>query len=118
MRKFKPSTPYTTAMRLIKPTETVVKGVTQKAYPENIESCPLFYGTFRTYGGTDTWSNDVYTIVDTAKVETWFNPEITSECMIYVCQTGEYYEIIASPENVDMRNQYMRFKVEKGGGKP
>lgn len=117
MRKFKPNTPYTTAIKLIIPTETVVRGVTQKTYPE-LDDLPVYFCSFKTYGGSENWNNDVYTVLDTAKVETWYNPAFTTDCMIYVCATGEYYEIITPPENIEMRNQYMQFKVEKIGGKP
>lgn len=117
MRKFKPDTPYATAAKLIKPTEEIVRGVTQKTYPE-LKDCPLFYCSLRTYGGSENWNNEVLTVVDTAKVETWYNPAITTDCMIYVCNTGEYYEVITQPENIGMRNQFMQFKAEKVGGKP
>ena len=117
LRKFKPHTPYTTAIKLIKPTEAVVRGVVQKTDPP-LADCPTFFCDFRSYGGSENWNNDILTVADTAKVETWYNPAFTTDCKIYVCQTGETYEIISPPENIDMRNQFMQFKVEKIGGKP
>jgi hypothetical protein len=50
-------------------------------------------------------------------VETWYRPDITSGCRICPASTGNVYEIINEPENVDMRCQFLKFKVRrvKGG---
>jgi hypothetical protein len=104
-------------MKLLKPTTTMVKGVAKKVYPEPQSVEDVFFGSFRTFGGTEQYSNEVYTILATATVDTWFNPEIKADCQIYLCDTGETYQIISQPENIDVRHQYMQFKVEKVGGK-
>jgi hypothetical protein len=57
-------------------------------------------------------------VFDTATVDTWYNPEITSDCRVYICETGEIYDVISRPENIGMRHQYMQFKLQKVGGKP
>ena len=116
-RAFKPSTPYTTAFKLLTPTWSRTKGVRQKTFPlpsavERIDFC-----SFKTYGGTEITNNDTYVIEDTAWIETWYNPAITSDCQIYICETDEIWEIISKPENIDMRNQFMKFKAKIVGGK-
>lgn len=117
MRAYKAPLPFTVAMKLLIPTSTVVKGVTKKIFPDP-EDAPVFYGAFRTYGGTEMQSNDVYTVYDTGTIDTYYNSSITSDCRVYLCDTGEVYEIINRPEDINMRHQYMRFKVQKVGGKP
>jgi hypothetical protein len=104
-------------MKLLKPTTTMVKGVAKKVFPDPSKVEGVFFGSFRTFGGTEQFSNEVYTILATATVDTWFNPEIKADCQIYLCDTGETYQIISQPENIDVRHQYMQFKVEKVGGK-
>lgn len=116
-RQYKPRMPFDVAMKLLIPTETKVKGVTKKVFPSPNEA-PLFNGSFKTFGGTENFSNDVFTIYNTATIDTWYNPEIKEDCRIYICETGETFDVISPPENIDMRHQYMRFKVEKVGGKP
>ena len=141
-RRFKVNSPFDCAMKLLIPTETKIKGVVKKVYidpVENIfeypfvinknnpvefskqtsylESLPVFFGSFRSYGGTENFSNGIYTVYHTAVIETWFNPEISTECQIYICETGEIYNVITVPENIDMRHQFLQFKVEKVGGK-
>ena len=116
-KSYRAYAPFDVAMKLLKPTTTMVKGVTKKIYPDPQSVEKVFFGSFRTFGGTEQYSNEVYTILATATVDTWFNPEIKADCQIYLCDTGETYQIISQPENIDVRHQYMQFKVEKVGGK-
>ena len=117
MRRYKPNVPFDVALMLLVPTSEVIKGVTKKTFPTP-EDGVLIYGSFRTYGGTENTSNDVYTVFDTGIIDTWYRPDIKSDCRVYICETGETYEIINRPENIEMRHQYLRFKVQKVGGKP
>lgn len=117
MKKYNPPTPFDVAFKLLKPTSTKAKGVTAKSFPEP-EQGETFFGSFRTYGGNESMSNDVYTVYDTGIIDTWYRPDITSDCRVYICDTGETYEIINRPENIGMRHQYLQFKVQKVGGKP
>lgn len=108
MADFKPAFPYSTAIELLIPTYTTVKGVQVKKFPdEGIQiNC-----SFKTYTGTETTTNDVYTVIDTAQVETWYRPDIKSDCRIKVLATGDVYEVLGKPENINMRNQFLKFKV-------
>lgn len=114
---YKPQTPFSTALILLIPTKTeMVKGVAKRAFPAP-ENGVRINGSFKTYGGTDRDINGLYSVEDTAVVETWFDPRITSECRVQVQQTGAVYEILNEPENIELRNQYVRFKIRrvKGG---
>ena len=108
MTAFKPSFPYSKAVELLIQTYTTVKGVPTKVFPsKGIQiNC-----SWKTYGGTETTNNDLYTIVDTANVETWYRPDIKSDCRLRVIETGDVYEILGKPENIDMRNQFLKIKV-------
>ncbi len=114
MKSFSPSVPFDTPMFLLAPSYHTVKGVRVKAYPDTSEV--LIYGSFRTFGGTETKKNDVLAVEDTATIETWFNPEIRADCAVELANSGERYEILGSPENIGMRNQYHVFKVRRIGG--
>lgn len=108
---YKPSLPYTTVLELYKPTYSKVKGVTVKGY-EYIDNINC---SFKTYGGTETTSNDTLIIEDTANVETWYRPDIISGSQLKL--GTKIYEVISEPENIDQRNQFLKFKVRsvKGG---
>lgn len=116
MAKYRPSNPFDTPLRLLVPTYATVSGVKTKTFPA-VESGDLFFGSFKSYGGTERDVNGIYSIEDTANIETWFRPDIKSGCRIAVANSGAVYEIIGEPENIDLRNQFLKFKVSrvKGG---
>ena len=116
-KRFRPNSPFDVALKLLVPVETKVKGGTKKTFPDPSKVDSVFFGSFKTFGGTEHFSNDVFTIYNTATIECWYNPAIKADCEIYVCETGEIYQIISEPENINMRHQFMQFKVEKVGGK-
>jgi len=109
------------------PTYKKYQGVTNVTYPsiedaikeEDAFGKPkyIFYGSFKTYGGTETYSDDLWVIKDTATVETWYRPDIKSDCRIVVLSNNAVYDVINQPENIGMRNQFLKFKVMrlKGG---
>lgn len=116
---YKPNVPFSVPMKILTPTWETVKGVKKKTYPlpEDVPEDMVFFGSFRTFGGTETESNGVYGIENTATIETWFRPEIQAECRIVLLGTGQIYDILGTPENIEMRNQYLKFKVRMVGGR-
>lgn len=101
----------TTPVKLLKCEIKNVLGVVTKTYLEvGIVLC-----NFKTYGGTEKMVNDMLSVEDTADIVTWYNPDITSDCMIET-QSGIKYEILGTPENIEMRNQVMKFKVRRVTG--
>ena len=115
MRAYRPSAPFNVAFKLLIPQTSTSHGVTVKTYTD-VSKAPLSYGTFRTFGGTEALENDVYTVLDTATIETWYRPDLTAGCRLYMCDTGETYDVIGTPEDIQMRHQYLTFKVQKVGG--
>lgn len=116
---YKPATPFTVAMKLLVPVDGSAYGVSTKAYtdPKDIPDNQVFFGSFRTFGGTENIKNDVYTVIDTAVIDTWYRPDIKSNSRIYICETAQTYDVIGTPEDIDQRHQYLKFKVQKVGGK-
>lgn len=113
--KFQAAAPFTVPMVLLIPEVGRVQGVGVKRFPEP-ENGVMFWGSFRTFGGTERDINGTYTLEDTATVNTWFNPDITADCRVYLPDTGKTYEVLGTPEDIDMRHQYMQFKVRAVGG--
>ena len=110
---YRPSEPFTTKLELFNPTYSTVKGVTVKNYPDtptDVINC-----SFKTYGGTEQTVNDVYSVIDTANVETWFRSDITSASIFKLGY--KEYEVVGEPEDISMRHQYLKFKVRavRGG---
>lgn len=115
-RNYRPAAPFSVAMKLLVPVTQTIQGALKKTFSNPADS-ELFYGSFRTFGGTENIKDGVYTIVNTATVDTWFRPDITADCRIYLCETEQIYDIVSDPEDIDFRHQYMQFKVQKIGGK-
>ena len=109
MAKFKPSL-FSTPMILLVPSYTVDLDVGVKTYPEPADGIRI-NGSFRAYGGTERDINGLYSVDDTAIIETWYRPDIQSDCRIYVPDLGVTYEILGRPEDIELRHQYLKFKV-------
>lgn len=114
---YKPPT-FNTPMILMKPTSNKSYGVNTPVYPDisELNKEDVFFGSFRTFGGSEKVVNGIITIDDTSNIETWFDPEIKNDCKIYLPNTGKVYDIISEPENIEMKNQYMKFKVRVDHG--
>lgn len=127
MSNYRPTIENPIPLVLLVPTYKKVSGVAKKEYPTVKEalsilddkgnSINLFFGSFKTYGGTEKNVNGVYSIEDTANIETWYRSDIKANCRIAVANTEAIYDILGEPENINMRNQFLKFKVKrvKGG---
>jgi len=120
-KRYQPSVPFTTPLIVLKPTEyTKVAGVPKKVLPD-LKDGFLIWASFKTYGGSRNEEKTVdglLSIEDTASVETWFRPDITSDCVVVLANdTKAQYQILNEPENIEQRNQYLKFRVRrvKGG---
>lgn len=90
-----------------------VNGINQEVFTEADEP---FSCSAKSYGGTEKQVNGVTVIEDTWIVDTYFNPAFGKGDKIRFLDDGTEYEILASPENINRRGQYMRFKVLHIGG--
>ena len=115
MAEYKPQLPFSTPIRLLIPTYETIKGVPKKTF-QTFENGELIFCNFKTYGGTEKVVNDLYSVEDTANIETWFRPDIKADCRIAI-SSNRVYEVIGEPENINERNQFCKFKVRrvKGG---
>lgn len=108
---------YNVPMKLLVPVVAKNYGVDTKTYPsiDEVSDDYLFFGSFRTFGGTESTSNGMYTIINTATIDTWYRPDIKANCRIYLLETDEVYEVIGDPEDIRKEHTYLKFKVEKVG---
>ena len=117
MASYRPLMPFNVPMFLLKPTTKIVKGVPVQEYPAPNEG-ELIYCSFRSFGGTESQSNGVLVVEDTANIETWYRTDLKADCRLCLAeQTEKAYEILGNPENINMQNQFIKFKVRavKGG---
>lgn len=104
----------TTATRLQTPTSSKTLGVSVKTY---VDASGVVMANWKSYGGTESVNNGVLSVEDTAQIVCWYRPDIRSDCRLVRLSDGAVYEIIGEPENIEMRNQFLKFKVRrvKGG---
>jgi head-tail adaptor len=104
----------TTPTRLQTPTGAKTLGVNKNTYTDVAGVVKV---NWKSYGGTETTSNGVLSVEDTAQITCWYRPDIRSGCRLKRLTDGAVYEIIGEPENIEMRNQFLKFKVRrvKGG---
>ena len=111
---YRPTRAFTTLFMILNPTGTEkVNGRVVKKYPSEGD---VIYASFTTFGGTETMVNDLVSIRDTGNVETWYRPDIKADTKLKRLPDGKIYEILGDPENIEMRNQYLKFKVEYSRG--
>lgn len=110
---YRPNSPFTVPMFLLIPTTTTAKGSTKNTYPETGVRINC---SFRTFGGTEKTVDGVITVENTAVIETWYRPDIKSNCELADVD-GLRYEILGTPEDIEQRHQFLRFKIRaiKGG---
>jgi hypothetical protein len=104
----------TTAMRLQLPTIETAYGVGAKVWRD---TSIVIQCNFKSYGGTEKIINDVLSVEDTAQIVCWFHPDIKGDCRLVRLTDGAVFEILGTPENIEMRNQFLKFKIRrvKGG---
>ncbi len=108
-----------TPLRLQVPKYATFGGVNKKTY-ENKDG--VIMANFKTFGGTEKEVNGLLVIEDTAQIVCWYNPDIKSNCRVVILDGNEdtanarCYEILGEPENIEMRNQFLKFKVRRVRG--
>lgn len=113
-KQYQPSVPFSVPALHLKRSKELekVNGVNQYTYSEGVQ----FYCSAKSYGGTEKVVNGVFAVEDTWQIETWYNPDFGKGDRIRFLDDNSEYEILASPENINRRGQYMRFKVSRIGG--
>jgi head-tail adaptor len=118
----------TTAIQLQQPIKTKSSGVSQKSSGVSQKSYGvsqksykdvdgIVMANFKTYGGTEKTDNGILSIEETAQIVCRYRPDIKSDTRVVLLQTGAIYEILGEPENIEMRNMFLKFKIRriKGG---
>lgn len=112
-KEYQPNLPFDVAALHLKRSIKKVNGVNQEVFTEAKEP---FFCSAKSYGGTEKQVNGVTVIEDTWWVDAYYNPDFGKGDRIRFLDDNSEYEVLASPENINRRGQYMRFKVSRIGG--
>lgn len=113
MSAYKPQQPFNVPARILKGSFEKINGVNVKKFTEGA----LIWISAKSYGGTEKVINDKYIIVDTLSIETWYRPDICSEDAIKLLDDNSIWEILNTPEDIERRHQFLKFKVQRYKGK-
>lgn len=111
-KQYQPQVPFNVPALHLKRGVIKINGVNQPTYTTGA----TFYCSAKSYGGTEKVVNGVYVIEDTWVIDTWYNSVFEKGDKIRFLDDKTEYEILASPENINRRGQYMRFKVVRISG--
>lgn len=106
---YTPSSLFSTAALILKSEYHKVNGVNTKVFVEG----DMIYVSAKSYGGTEREVNGRLVIEDTLQIETWYRPDITSSDVIRLLDDNSEWEIMNNPENIERRNQFLKFKVRR-----
>ena len=109
----------TTPMRLQKPISAASSGFGKYGVDERawVDIEGVIWTNFKSFGGTEITDNGILSVEDTANITCRFDPNIKSKCRLIRLSDNAVFEIIGEPENIEMRNKYLKFKIRriKGG---
>lgn len=106
---YKPNLPYNIKCQWLIPVFEKVNGVNKISYSDG-----GFFGCrMKSYGGREQTVNDVYTIVEQWNVETNYNPRVDGNYRIKRLSDNSVWKLMSNPENVEMANKTMLFKIER-----
>jgi hypothetical protein len=111
-KQYQPQVPFNVPALHLKRSTQKINGVNQETFTEGVQ----FFCSAKSYGGTEKTVNGVYVIEDTWQIDTWYNPAFGKGDRVRFLDDNTEYEILASPENINRRGQYMRFKVVRISG--
>lgn len=111
-KQYQPQVPFSVPAMHLKRETQKVNGVNQETFTEQ----GTFFCSAKSYGGTEKVVNGVYVIEDTWLIDTWYNPNFGKGDRIRFLDDMSEFEVLASPENINRRGQYTRFKVVRVGG--
>ena len=101
---------FTTQAIHKKATTHTVNGRKQKTYAE----VGTVRGKFKQKGAAEMTANGLIVTSDKITFVTWFKPDFAAADILTI--GGADYEIVGTPENVEMRGRYAVLTLEKIGG--
>lgn len=109
---YKPQLPFNVPAKILKAEYKKINGVNVKTF---VDSGVIFVSA-RSYGGTEKNINDQIVVEDTINIETWYRPDITSKDHLRLLDDDSEWEIVNHPENIERRNQWLKFKIKRVTG--
>lgn len=110
---YRPMQPFNVPALILNASFEKINGVSKKVFTAG----ETFFCSAKSYGGSERIENNKYVIEDTLDIETWFRADIKAADNIRLLDDGSEWEVMNTPEDIDRRHLYLKFKVKriKGG---
>lgn len=90
-----------------------VNGVMTSTYEPDEK---VIWVSAKSYGGKEKVVDGVYSVEDTVQFTAYYDPSLRSSDRIQTLGDGSFYDIVNTPENIDMRGAFMRFTGRRHHG--
>lgn len=112
-KQYQPQTPFNVPFKILSSTMTKINGVNTNTYVEGTE---VYFCNAKAWLGANKNINNLSAEEDTLTIDTYFIPILKKNDRIKLLDDDSVWELKLSPENIDRRNQYSRFKVVRVHG--
>lgn len=113
MTEYKPNLPFNVPFHILSLEKVFINGVKSQKYMENDAT---YFGSVKSYGGTEKTVNGVYVIEDTIVVDMWYTPNLKTKDRIKLLEDGSVYEVMNTPEDINRHHKWMQFKAVRVHG--
>lgn len=110
-KQYQPQTPFTVPFKILSATKKKINGVNTNTYPEPSEVKEVYFCSAKAYIGSNKVINDLATEEDSLVVDSYYMPNLKRNDRIILLDDNSIWELPLSPENIDRRNHWSRFKV-------
>lgn len=110
---YQPQAPFNVPFKVLSATLTKVNGVNTTTFVEGTE---IYFCSAKAYVGTNKTINDVNAEEDTLTIDTYYIPTLKKNDHIVLLDDNSEWLVPLTPENINRRNQYSRFKVVRVHG--
>lgn len=105
---YKPQAPFNVPFKILTSTLEKVNGVNTLSFVEGEE---IYFCSAKAYVGSNKNINDLASEEDTLTIDSYYIPSLKKNDRIILLDDNSVWELPLTPENINRRNQYSRFKV-------
>lgn len=112
-KQYIPQAPFNVPFKILNSKLVKVNGVNTIEYIENEE---VYFCSAKAYVGANKNVNDLAVEEDTLTIDSYYIPTLKKNDRIILLDDNTVWELPLTPENINRRNQYSRFKVVRVHG--
>ncbi len=112
-KQYQPQVPFNVPFKVLSSEMNKVNGVNTLTYSEGIE---VYFCNAKAWVGVNKNINDLSVEEDSLTVDCYYIPTLKKNDRIKLLDDNSEWEVVLTPENINRRNQYSRFKAVRVHG--